>query len=123
MSQVFLRGKGKPFPYNGTRTVADSPGVGNEMGCHRAACRVGTPYDRAGTDTPKVIPCRGRVRRGTPSSAFRREHPRFSQNVRRIRTRSPVGAGVLDGPAAHAPTSADLGRIRTRPIPSSGGGR
>ena len=59
MSWVLLRGKGKPFPYR--RTDADSPGACTGRGCCCAACRVGTPYNRAGSDSPGggVMPLAG----------------------------------------------------------------
>ena len=52
MSRVYLRGKGKPFPYRGT--AADSPGVGNGFRYCCAACRVGTPYNGARADAPEA---------------------------------------------------------------------
>ena len=62
MSWVLLRGKGKPFPYRGTD--ADSPGACTGRGCCCAACRVGTPYNRAGADSPGIGSCLWRVLRG-----------------------------------------------------------
>ena len=62
-----LRGKGKPFPYNGASS--DAPNGLRKPGCCCAARRVGAPYG-TGADSPGVVPCRGRVLRGTPGTAF-----------------------------------------------------
>ena len=64
------------------KRVADSPNVVPCRGCCCTACRVGTPYNRAGSDSPGVGSCLWRVLRGMS------------------RTPSPTGGTDADSPGA-----------------------
>ncbi len=126
MPWVFLRGKGKPFLYNGTGDSCECARGGQLDSVLLRGRRDGTPYNRVGSDSPDLVRCRGcccaerRGRRSLPglcgfagggtlplaAAAGMSGTPSPTNGwLRLIETGclTPVGAGVLDGPAVCAP--------------------
>ena len=102
-------------------TDADSPGVCPGRGCCCAACRVGTPYIRAGSDSPGVGSCLWQVLRGmsrTPSPTIGRVRFFWTACLNPPRRRR-----LPDGPAGAVRFSENVWRIRSRPfLPPAGEG-
>ena len=118
--------RASPFSTMGRGTAANAPGVGNWIWCCCVGRRVGTPYDRVGSDSPDLVRCRGcccaerRGRRSLPglcgfagggtlplaaAAGMSGTPSPTNGRLRLIETGclTPVGAGVLDGPAVCAP--------------------